>query len=45
MQLNAAPRQRRVPKANRRFQPSPIAQPTVAAAPARPVWDESAPIY
>jgi hypothetical protein len=42
MQLHSAPRPRRAPKA-RRFQPAAVAPPPVAAAPARPVWDESVP--
>jgi hypothetical protein len=46
MQLYSAPRRRRAPKENRRFQPAAVAQPTVAAAPARPVWDDSeVPVY
>jgi hypothetical protein len=41
MQLDSAPRRRPAPKAARRFQPAAAAPP--AAAPARPVWDESVP--
>jgi hypothetical protein len=41
MQLHSAPRRRRTTPAPavRRFQPTPLA----AAAPLRPVWDESVP--
>jgi hypothetical protein len=40
MRLDSGPRRRPVP-AGRRFQPTAVAAP----APARPVWDESAPTY
>jgi hypothetical protein len=46
MQLYSAPRRRRAPKENRRFQPAAVAPPPVASAPARPVWDDSeVPVY